>query len=65
MTKSRQERYNDFFNTLIENAKKNGLEFVDDCGHVSVRDKGDKNGKYIRIDDVIYGNKLMAEKLFY
>ena len=41
--------YDNFFDTLIESAKKNGLEFVDDCGHISVRIKGDKSGKYVRI----------------
>ena len=54
-------KYDEFFNTLIESAKKNGLEFVNDCGHISVRIKGDKSGNYIRIDDVINGNNLMVE----
>ena len=57
-------QYDEFFNTIIESAKKNGLEFVDDCGHISVRIKGDKSGNYVRIDDVINGNKLMVERLF-
>ena len=59
MAKSRQDRYNDFFVCLIDSAEKNGLEFVDDCGHISVRDKDHKNQKYVRIDDVIEGNHLM------
>ena len=57
--------YDNFFNTLIESAKKNGLEFVDDCGHVSIRIKGDKSGNYVRIDDVLSGNNLIVEKLIY
>ena len=59
------DKYDDFFNTLIESAEKNGLEFVNDCGHISIRIKGDKSGNYVRIDDVLKGNNLIAEKLFY
>ena len=59
------ERYDNFFETLIKSAAKNGFEFVDDCGHISIREKNDTSGNYVRIDDVLSGKNLIAARLFY
>lgn len=61
---TREERINKFFTVMINTAIDCGLEFIDDCGHVSVRDKVDnKNHCYTRIDDVIEGNNLMVDHI--